>query len=156
MIAEFRRDSQSPLSRVLTTNYLTNYMAKQEAMDTGADEALMENERGLLVEGSSSNIFVVMGRMLLTPPLKDGAVPGTTREAILELAPELGFEGGEWSINAGDLLQSREAFLTNSTLGIMPLTRLRGQDVGNGMPGPVTRKLMAAYRALVKRETLGG
>ncbi|MBI4289698.1 MAG: aminotransferase class IV [Chloroflexi bacterium] len=153
IIAEFRRDSLSPLSRVQTTSYLTNYIARQEAVDTGADEALMENERGLLVDGSSSNIFVVMGKMLLTPPLKDGAVPGITREAILELAPLLGFEGGEWSINAADLLQSREAFLTNSTLGVMPLTGLKGQNVGGGKPGPVTKKLMAAYKKLVKKET---
>ena len=156
IISQFRRDSLSPLSQVLAVSALGGYLAKQEARDEGAEESLLLNERGSLAGGSSSSVFLVTGHILLTPPLKNGAQPGVTREAVLELASSLGIEAGEWSIKEKDIYQAQEAFLTSSLLEVMPLAQVSGQIIGTGKPGPVTRKLMSAYKKLVKKETSGG
>jgi len=155
IISQFRRDSLSPLSQILTTSALPGYLAKQDAREEGADEALILNERSLLTGGSASGIFMVTGHMLLTPPLKNGVLPGVTREAILEIASASGIEAGEWAIKEKDIFQAQEAFLTSSLLEIMPLTQVSGQLIGTGKPGPVTRKLTAAYKKLVRKETSG-
>lgn len=155
IISELRRDSLSPLSQVKASNYLISYMARQEARAAGADEALLLNERNLLSEGSTTNIFLVLGKFVLTPHLHCGLLPGITREAVLELAGSLGLEAAEWELGERDLFQAQEAFLTNSLIQVMPLTQVSGQPVGSGQPGLITRKLMAAYRKLVARETSG-
>lgn len=155
-ISQFRKDSLSPLSQVLATSALSGYLAKREAKDDGADEALILNERGVLVGGSTSSVFLITGHILLTPPLKSGVVPGVAREAILELAASSGIEAGEWAIKEKDIFQAQEAFLSSSLLEIMPLTQVSGQIIGTGKPGPVTKKLMLSYKKLVKKETSGG
>jgi len=145
-----RRNSLSPLSRVKATNYLDNLIAYSEAMALGADEAILLNERGVIAECSMSNIFLVARGLLRTPSEDSGILPGITREAVLELARALGIEAVEGEIPLADLLRAEEAFLTSSVREVLPITSIDGKPVGRGRPGPVTKRLMAAYRHLVE------
>jgi len=148
-LSSLRRDSQSPLSRLKSTSYLGNVIARMEARAAGCDEGVVLNEKGCLAEGSTSNIFLVSQRVLLTPSLESGILPGITREAVLEIARSLNIAAVEREVELAELTQAEEAFVTSSLLEIMPLTWFDGRAIGSGKPGELTRKLMAAYRKLV-------
>jgi branched-subunit amino acid aminotransferase/4-amino-4-deoxychorismate lyase len=158
-VASFPRCSQSPLLRLKSTSYLLNIRAKLEAEAAGLDESLLLNELGLITEGSISNIFFVTSTSsLVTPPVASGLLPGITRQVIMELAGSSGIEAAESKVKLADLRRFKEAFLTNSLIEIMPLVEVRdntGQSIsiGSGNPGPVTRRLMAAYREMVEQHT---
>jgi branched-chain amino acid aminotransferase len=149
IVSSLRRNSQSPLSRLKTGCYLENVLAKQEARTAGADEAILLNETGLIAEGSSSNLFCVDNNALLTPPIACGALPGITREVVMELAQSLGIKAIEAELTPEALLQAEEAFFTNSIAEIMPLTYIGDRPVGDGKPGATTIRIMEAYRSLV-------
>ncbi|HIE17554.1 MAG TPA: branched-chain amino acid aminotransferase, partial [Dehalococcoidia bacterium] len=103
--------------------------------------------------GSTTNIFLVSCQMLITPSIESGALPGITRQAILELAQTIGVRAVVKQVELGELVTAREAFLTNSILEIIPLTHLNNKPIGSGKPGNLTRQLMSAYRELVAKET---
>ncbi|MEE8347063.1 MAG: aminotransferase class IV, partial [Dehalococcoidia bacterium] len=149
-----RRNETSPLARVKSLNYLDNLLAREDARRRGADEAILLNTRGKLAEGSAGNLFLVDGHRLLTPGIESGALPGITRQAVLELAAAAGLEAVESSeIETQMLHDASEAFLTNSVMEVMPLTRIDGRPVGSGRSGPVTERLARLYTELVLRET---
>lgn len=145
-----RRDSQSPLSRLKCTCYVSNILARMEAKAAGCDEAIMLNELGYIAEGSTANIFLVSEGELSTPSLESGILPGITREVVLEIARDLNIKMVERQVELGELSGAEEAFVTNSIIEVMPLTRLNGEPIGTGKPGKLTRNLMAAYKELVK------
>jgi len=158
LTSNFRRDSESALSRLKSTSYLLSVLAKKEAEAAGVDEALLLNERGTIAEGSISNVFFVTRGELVTPPVASGILPGITREVVMELATDSKIKVVEAEINVGDLHRFDEAFLTNSVLEIMPLVEIRDNKgksfaIGSGKPGEVSRLLMNAYRQMVARET---
>ncbi len=153
ILSSSRRNSCSPLAKLKTTSYLENFLARQEAKDAHVDEALLLNEKGFVCEGSRTNIFLVSCQMLITPSIESGALPGITREVVLELAKSLGIKTLVKQAELGELLTATEAFLTSSTIEVMPLTRLDNKPVGSGKPGPVTRQLMSSYRKLVADAT---
>jgi len=150
IVSTIRRNSQSPLSRLKSANYLESILARQEARAAGVDEALCLNERGLLAEASMSNIFLVADGILKTPGQESGILPGITRETILELALPLGINTLEHDIRLDELFQAQEAFLTNSLIEVMPLTEVDGKAIGSGRPGSLSKRLMAAYRKMVR------
>jgi len=145
-----RRDSQSPLSRLKCTCYVSNILARMEAKAAGCDEAIMLNELDYVAEGSTANIFLVSEGELSTPSLESGILPGITREAVLEIARDLNIKTVERQVELGELSRAEEAFVTNSIIEIMPLTWFNGEPIGTGKPGKLTRNLMAAYKKLVK------
>jgi branched-chain amino acid aminotransferase group I len=149
IVSSICRNSQSPLARLKSANYLESMLARQEARAAGVDEALCLNEKGFLAEASMSNIFLVTDGILKTPVKESGILPGITRETVLELASQLGINSVEHNIRLDELFQAQEAFLTNSLIEVMPLTEVGGRPVGSGKPGLITRKLMAAYREVV-------
>ena len=149
VVSSIRRNSQSPLSRLKSANYLENMLAKQEARAAGVDEAICLNEKGLLAEASMSNIFLVNDGILRTPGEESGILPGITREVVLELASQLDINTFEQDIRLDELFQAQEAFLTNSLMEIMPLTEIDGKPVGPSEAESVTRRLMAEYKKLV-------
>lgn len=149
IVSSIRRNSQSPLSKLKSANYLESILARQEARAAGIDEALCLNEKGLLAEASMSNIFLVTNSILRTPGQDSGILPGITRETILELASPLGINTMEHDIRLDELFQAQEAFLTNSLMEIMPLTEMDGKPIGSGKPGPFTKRLAMAYKKLV-------
>jgi branched-chain amino acid aminotransferase len=152
VISSIRRNSQSPLSQLKSTSYLESILVKQEARAAGVDEALRLNEKGFLAEAGMSNIFLVSGGTLKTPGLESGILPGITREAVLELASQMDISSLEQEISPDELFQAEEIFLTNSLIEVMPLTEIDSRPVASGKPGPVTRRLMAAYKRLVLTE----
>ncbi len=150
IVSSIRRNSQSPLSRLKSANYLESMLARQEARAAGVDEALCLNEKGLLAEASMSNIFLVTDGILRTPGQESGILPGITRETVLELASQLGIDTFEDDIRLDELFHAQEAFLTNSLIEIMPLTEIDGKPVGSGKSESLTKRLMAAYRKMVR------
>ncbi len=150
VVSSIRRNSQSPLSRLKSANYLESILAKQEARAAGVEEALCLNEKGLLAEASMSNIFLVTDGTLRTPGQDSGILPGITRETILELASPLGINTLEQDIRLDELFHAQEAFLTNSLIEVMPLIEVDGKPIGSGRPGPVTRRLIADYKRMVR------
>jgi branched-chain amino acid aminotransferase group I len=151
-ISSIRRNSGSPLAGLKSTNYLESLFARREARSSGFDEAIVLNEKGLLAEASMSNIFVVSGDVLLTPGQESGILPGITRDIVLKMASQFGINTVEQDIELDELVHAKEVFLTNSLIEVMPVTGVDMKPVGNGRPGPVTKKIMEDYRSLVIAE----
>jgi branched-chain amino acid aminotransferase len=129
-----RRNEHSPLCAVKSLNRLDDVLARIEAAERGADDALLRNGAGHLVESTVANLFVVIEGELVTPPLSDGALPGTGRAALI-----VDHGAVERALTEADLAIADEAFLTNA-LGVRPLIVCDGRPVG-GRPGPVARRL---------------
>ncbi len=151
IISSIRRNSQSPLPRLKTINYLENIIARQEAKKASADEALLLNEKGLLAEASMSNVFLVAGGKLKTPGEDSGILSGITRATVLKLAGKMDIDTIEGDIEEDEVYQAQEAFLTNSLIEIMPLTMVKGRNIGTGIPGDMTQRLRIAYREAVAK-----
>jgi branched-chain amino acid aminotransferase len=135
---------------VKSLNYLNNALAKLEARERGADEALLLNARGTVAEASVANVFLVRDGRLATPPPTDGGLPGITRATVLELAAELGIAAEERSLARSDLLGADEVFLTGTGARIVPVASLDGQRIGSG-PGPVTKRVSEAFDARTRQ-----
>ena len=151
VVASRTRHSRSVTAAHKTTSYLQNLVARAEASDVGADEALILNERGCLTEGAMTNVFVVKGGVLLTPATAFGLLPGITRNAVVDLA-EARTAVAHGLVPLGLAEQADEIFVTNSVIEIMPVTELAGRMIGDGSPGEVTRALAQDYRRLVAEE----
>jgi branched-chain amino acid aminotransferase len=148
-LSSLRRNSQSPLSRLKSTCYMENILARMAARAAGCDEAILLNEQGYLVEGSTTNIFLASNGELITPSLESGVLPGITREAVMEIARASNLKTLERQVELKELIEAEEAFITNSILELMPLTWFEGKPIGTGKPGQLTRKLIVSYRKLV-------
>jgi branched-chain amino acid aminotransferase group I len=150
-VSFLRRNSQSPLSRLKSTCYMENVLARMTARATGYDEALFLNEQGYLAEGSTSNIFLVSNGEIITPCFESGVLPGITREAVLEIARTSNLKSTERWVELNELMEAQEAFLTNSILELMPLVSVEGRPIGSGKPGKLSGDLLFAYRKLVDK-----
>jgi branched-chain amino acid aminotransferase len=156
IISTLRQNSQSPVSRMKSANYLIHMLARKEAREAGADEALLLNERSSLCEGSTSNLFIVRDGCLITPGEDSGCLPGITRRSVIELSSASGIGVVERDIQPDELQQAQEVFATNSLLEIMPIREVDGRSIseagGKDVRGPITRRLMTAYGELVAGE----
>jgi len=148
-LSSLRRNSQSPLSRLKSTCYMENTLARMTARTAGCDEAILLNEQGYLAEGSTTNIFLASNGERITPSLESGVLPGITREAVLEIAGAANIKILERQVELQELIEAEEAFITNSILELMPLTWFEGKPIGTGKPGQLTKELLAAYRKIV-------
>ena len=144
--------SASVDSRIKSLNYLKNVLARLEAHEAGAAEALMLNAEGFVAECTADNVFAVHGRRVLTPPATEGALDGITAAAIRELATADGLDWEERRLARYDLFVADECFLTGTGAEVIPVVQLDGRRIGAGVPGPVTRRLTAAFRGLAERE----
>lgn len=124
---------------------LSNVLLRQQAADQGAAEAILVRD-GNAIEGSSSNIFVISGGTLLTPPKSAHMLPGITRDLVLELADRHRIPHRETDIALATLEQADEIWITSSTREIVPVTRLNGRIVGDGRPGRMWETLSGYYR----------
>ena len=136
--------SENTLTGLKTLNYLKCIRAKRTAHAAGFDEALFVAPGGALMEGTMSNVFVVSGGIVHTPPLAEGILPGIVRAAVLRTRKH---EMREISVSTSMLFDADEVFITNSLLGVMPVAEVDGRcyDMADN---PVTRSIMEAYRAL--------
>jgi branched-chain amino acid aminotransferase len=151
-LVHVRRNHPDALNpRIKSNNLLNNALAMQEALRRGAAEALMLNQAGHVTECSQSNFFIVRNGALVTAPLEAGLLPGVTRECVLELAPRLGVPAREEAFGPEAIAGAAEAFVTSTTREVMPVVRIDDRPVGDGRPGPITRRLLDAYRAEIGR-----
>ena len=148
-ISRIKRNQHSPLVYIKSTNYLESILAREEAVQNGWDEALFENVTGYLTEGSVSNLFLVKERVVFTPSVECGLLPGIIRGKVLKIALGLGYQTMEAHLTSSDLFAASEAFLTNSLMGVMPLVKASAQAVGSGKPGPVTGEIAGVYNEMV-------
>ena len=137
---------------VKSGNYLNNVLALGEARRTsGAYEAILCADDGSVAEGSTSNVFAVVGGQIWTPGEEVGILDGITRAKVMELARGAGITVVERRIQPDELRGADEAFLTSATRGVLPISTIDGRPVGAGVPGVVTRRLMALYDGLARR-----
>lgn len=130
-------------------NYLAGMMALRVARQTGAHEALILDVAGRVTEGTTSNVFIVRGQTILTPPDDAGILLGITRAKVIELAPQIGLSVKFSPLVVTDLLSADEVFLSSSMREILPVIRVDGTEVGQAKPGPQTRALHKAFRQAV-------
>ena len=150
-LVSVRRNHPQALNPMIkSNNLLNNALAMQEAIPRGADEALMQNQAGELVECSQSNFFLVKGGAILTAPLSAGLLPGITRQFVIEVAGELGVPSRETKLVPADLDTADEAFITGTTREVTPVVTIDDRTIGSGKPGPITAKLREAFLAKVE------
>ena len=134
--------------------YVNSMLAKTEATLAGFDEAIILNQDGHVSEGSGENVFMVAGGKLHTPSLEDNALPGITRETIIQLAnAELGLEVGERSIDRSELYLCDEVFLSGTAAHLTPVVELDRRNIGDGEPGPIATQLQKLYFDIVAGRT---
>jgi len=131
---------------IKSNNLLNNALAAQEAIRRGGFEAIMRNYRGELAECTTSNLFIVKGGAAITPPLESGLLPGITREFLFDVGQEIGVDVREQVLRDEDLFAADEAFLTSTTREAVPIVKVDERAIGDGRPGPVTKKLLEGFR----------
>ncbi len=129
--------------------YINNINAKLEANRVGAGEALMLNMEGNVAEATGDNIFLLIDGELITPPTSQGALPGITRQAVMDLAKETGLQCRQSVITLYDVYNASEAFLTGTAAEVIPMVSCDSRMIGDGSPGKVTRRIVDEFRKLV-------
>jgi branched-chain amino acid aminotransferase len=135
---------------VKASNYLANLLAVHEAKQRGAHEAIITGRGGEVLEGASSNVFVVTAGRLRTPRSEAGILAGITRATVIEAARTIGLPIDEEALFPADLYDADEVFITSSIREVVPVVKVDDCQVGDGRPGPVVAQLHAAYRAVVR------
>jgi branched-chain amino acid aminotransferase len=144
----YRIPAGDPLSSFKTMNKVTHVLARMEAVKRGADEALLVNTKGDVAEAASGNLFWIRRGKIYTVPTACGALPGITRATVLEICCSLGLPTSEGVIKPGGLRRAEGIFITQSVLGIVPVTMLDGKPVASS-PLPVL--ILNAYREMLAR-----
>jgi branched-chain amino acid aminotransferase len=149
-VSSWRFPGEIPRAK-LTGLYVTNAMAKTEAVERGFDEAIMLSPDGYVAEGSGENIFLVSNGELATPGIYDGILMGITRNVIMKLAEaELGIKTTERHISRVELYNTEECFLTGTAAHLTPISEIDNRKVGKGKVGPVTKKLQQLYTDVIR------
>lgn len=125
--------------------YLNSVLAKQEAVATGYDEALMLNGDGNVSEGSGENLFLVRDGVVHTPPISAGILDGITRASVIDLLADEGVEISHTALTRGDLYGADELFLTGTAAEVTPIREVDDRPIGTGRPGPITRQAQSLY-----------
>lgn len=144
-------NERSILSGIKSLNYLAFIMARLNAKQDGFDDAILMNTRGNITEGATSNIFLITGKTLITPSLDSGALPGITRNVIIDIAKRLNIPVKEKAVSRNELLRADEVFFTSSLAEVMPVTRIDSKCVGSGRPGEYTKLFAISYQKQVIR-----
>lgn len=150
-ISSWKRMNTSILSPHVkaSANYLNSALAKLEAKNAGYDEAIMLSEDGKASEASSENIFVIKNGKIYTPPLSDGVLAGVTRDSIMEITKELGYEVREESLLRDDLYTADEVFLCGTAAEITPVRSIDKREISRGA-GKITKEIMETFDNIVK------
>lgn len=151
VVSWVRRDPvDATTHEIKSLNYLNSILAKIEANNAGADEALILDTRGFISEATGENLFVVKDAKLITPQATSGPLPGITATVIKEIAEKLGYSVVERAITVFELYGADEAFLTGTAAEIMPIREVNKRKIGEGKMGPVTEKLLKEFDKVVK------
>jgi branched-chain amino acid aminotransferase len=150
MISWVRRNAvDTTTHEIKSLNYLNSVLAKIEATANGADEAISLDKNGCIAEGVGENLFIVKNDKILTPPSSTGALEGITAQVAIKLARSLGYEVTETNITPFQLFTADEAFFTGTAMEMVPIREVNKRQIGNGSPGPVTKKLMVAFQKVI-------
>ena len=152
LVAGFAVSQTSPLARLKAIPRLANLMAREEALQADCWDSIFCDERGNLLEGTFTNFFLVTGGTLRTAPLQHALLPGITRNLVLTTAREAGIKVSEDPVPRELLAEAEEAFITSTTIEILPLRQVGDTVIGDGRPGPVQRQLHTLYRETVSKE----
>lgn len=145
--ASIRRNYAEAINpRIKSLNYLNNILAKIEGKQAGAEEVLMLNAEGYVVECSGDNIFWIKNEVLVTPPVHMGILEGVTRNSVIDLAREAGMRVEERVFTRHDLYIADECFLTGTAAEVIPVVKIDQRSIGDGQPGKITQKLIDAFR----------
>jgi branched-chain amino acid aminotransferase len=149
--ASIIRNHPNALSpRIKSLNYLNNILAKLEALDAGVAEAIMLNGSGNVAECTADNIYILRDGAVLTPTSADGILEGITRRVIFTLCAKLGIPMRAETIQRHDLYIADECFISGTGAEIAPVVRIDGRNIGTGMPGPLTKRIMDAFHRHVR------
>lgn len=144
-------DTMIPARAKVTGIYVNSALAKTEANENGFDEAILLTSDGHVSEGSGENIFLVMKGKLITPAVTDNILVGITRDTVIRLAAEeLGIETIERSVDRSELYIADEVFMTGTAAHVTPVVEIDRRPVGDGRVGPITRRLMDLYFAVIR------
>ena len=143
--ATIRNHPNAMPPQIKSLNYLNNILAKIEARDAGVFEAVMLNHQGFVAECTGDNIFIVRDGELLTPPPSAGILPGITQRFVMGLARKMRIAIREVNLSRHDLYSADECFVTGTAAEVVPVNSVDKRTVGTGKPGPITKKLMAAF-----------
>ncbi|MDE0016585.1 branched-chain-amino-acid transaminase [Candidatus Poribacteria bacterium] len=145
--ASVRRNYAEAINpRIKSLNYLNNILAKIEGKQAGAEEVLMLNAEGYVVECSGDNIFWIKNGTLVTPPVHMGILEGVTRNSVIDIAREAGIRLEERVFTRHDLYIADECFLTGTAAEVIPVVKIDRRAIGDGQPGKMTQRLIAAFR----------
>jgi branched-chain amino acid aminotransferase len=131
--------------QVKSLNYLNNIFAKIEALDSNVPEAIMYNHEGFVAEATGDNIFIVKEGIIYTPPVESGSLEGITRKVVIKLAKEENLKVVEKNLTRFDLYVCDEFFLTGTAAEVIGIVDIDGRNVGDGVPGPVTKLLREKF-----------
>ena len=146
--AQTRRNNATILDpQIKSLNYLNNILAKMEATQAGAHEAIMLSQNGVVAECTGQNIFIVRDGKIFTPPIYVGALDGITRQTIIELARKDGFEVTEKEFTLFNIYNADECFITGTAAECMPLTKADHRVIGSGVAGEVTKRILSLFHA---------
>ncbi|OHD60296.1 MAG: branched-chain-amino-acid transaminase [Spirochaetes bacterium GWF1_49_6] len=147
-----RRNIPEALNPMIKSlNYLNNIMAKIEAKNAGAEEAIMLNNDGYVAECTGDNIFIIRNNFIYTPPVSAGSLPGITMGAVVQLAADMGVKTVEKLFTRAEMYISDECFLTGTAAEVVPVIQIDGRVIGDGKPGVLTRKLVAAFHDYARK-----
>lgn len=153
-ISSWKRNDQNslPPSAKATGQYINSILAKMEVIHGGYDEAILLNQHGQIADGSGENVFAVRGKTLLTPPLSAGCLGGITRDSVMELAPDLGYEVREENMVRSDLYHADEAFFTGTAAEVTPIREIDDRTVGEGVRGSATKEIQQTFFSAARGE----
>jgi branched-chain amino acid aminotransferase len=135
---------------IKSLNYLNSVLAKIEANACGVDEAICLESNGYIAEGVGENVFIVKNGEIFTPPTSTGALAGITADVVAELCAKLGTDLIITNLTPFMLFTADEAFFTGTAMEMVPIREVNKRQIGDGKPGPVTKKLMAAFQKVIE------
>lgn len=151
-LVSIRRNLRQALDpNIKSGNYLNNVMALMEAKEQGAVDAIMLNFEDFVTEATTSNVFMVQNGLILTPEMESGILEGISRGVLKEILRREKMPFEERAIRRNELMTADEIFITGTVKELMPVNRIDGRTVGEGKPGPVTKRVMGLWREEVER-----
>jgi len=150
-----RNTVDSTSTEIKSLNYLNSILAKMEANACGVDEALCLESSGRVAEGVGENVFIVKNGELFTPPSSTGALAGITAEVVAQLASKLHIKLTVTDLTPFMVFTADEAFFTGTAMELVPIREVNRRQIGEGKPGPVTKKLMAEFQKVIRDPSQG-
>lgn len=144
-VGTIRNNAESVNPAIKSLNYLNNVLGKIEAINSGVMEGIMLNSQGFVAEATGDNIFAVYGKTLLTPAASEGILVGITRNSVMRIAEECGFDVQERRLSRYDLYNAGEVFLTGTAAEVIGVVKIDRRKIGSGKPGRMTKELARRY-----------